>query len=87
LRVYESNTVDDVKHLNGFLAVVALIIAGYLMIMMILENIFTLPLWARIITFLLLLLLLASPLGIAIKAQREDFKRSSIESLLQVRNL
>uniref|UniRef100_A0A2N9G644 Integrase catalytic domain-containing protein n=1 Tax=Fagus sylvatica TaxID=28930 RepID=A0A2N9G644_FAGSY len=47
------------------------------MIMMILENIFTLPLWARIITFLLLLLLLASPLGIAIKAQREDFNRSS----------
>ncbi len=44
---------------------------------MILENIFTLPLWARIITFLLLLLLLASPLGIAIKAQREDFNRSS----------
>ncbi|KAE8124109.1 hypothetical protein FH972_019019 [Carpinus fangiana] len=43
------------------------------MIMILLENVFTLPSWARIFTFLLLLLLLASPLGIAIKDQSSAF--------------
>ncbi|KAK7844233.1 protein nuclear fusion defective 4 [Quercus suber] len=76
VRIYEANTVDDVKRLNGF-PIVALIIAGYLMIILILENIFSLPLWANIITFIFMLLLLASPLGIAIKAQREDSMRFS----------
>ncbi|KAM4115077.1 hypothetical protein ACJW30_04G119900 [Castanea mollissima] len=76
VRIYEANTVDDVKRLNGF-AIVALIIAGYLMIKLILENIFSLPLLAHIIAFIFMLLLLASPLGIAIKAQREDSKRFS----------
>nr|POF24349.1 hypothetical protein CFP56_27545 [Quercus suber] len=33
-----------------------------------------LPLWAHIFTFILLLLLLASPLGIAIQAQKDDSK-------------
>ena len=74
VRNYKANTSDDEKYLNGFSAL-ALIIAGYLMIMIILENIFSLPLWARIFSFVLLLLLLASPLGIAIKAQKEDSKR------------
>ncbi|KAK9995933.1 hypothetical protein SO802_020619 [Lithocarpus litseifolius] len=76
VRIYEANTVDDVKRLNGF-SIVALIIAGYLLIILILANIFSLPLWAHIITFIFMLLLLASPLGIAIKAQREDSMRSS----------
>ena len=76
VRIYEANTVDDVKRLNGF-PIVALIIAGYLMIILILENIFSLPSWAHIITFIFMLLLLASPLGIAIKAQREDSMRFS----------
>ena len=76
VRIYEANTVDDVKRLNGF-PIVALIIAGYLMIILILENIFSLSLWAHIITFIFMLLLLASPLGIAIKAQREDSMRFS----------
>uniref|UniRef100_A0A2N9G6N4 Nodulin-like domain-containing protein n=1 Tax=Fagus sylvatica TaxID=28930 RepID=A0A2N9G6N4_FAGSY len=74
VRIYKANTSDDKKHLNGFSAI-ALIIAGYLMIMIILENIFSLPSWARNFTFILLLILLASPLGIAIKAQKEDSKR------------
>ena len=76
VRIYEANTVDDVKRLNGF-PIVALIIAGYLMIILILENIFSLPSWAHIITFIFMLLLLASPLGTAIKAQREDSMRFS----------
>ena len=89
VRIYEKTTSDHKKHLNGFSAV-ALIIAGYLMIIIILENIFTLPLWARISTFILLLILLLLPLGIAINALREESNRSlqtdSIESNLLTDN-
>ncbi|XP_065635161.1 protein NUCLEAR FUSION DEFECTIVE 4 [Quercus suber] len=89
VRIYEATTADDKKHLNGFSAV-ALSIAGYLMILIILENIFTLPLWARISTFILLLILVVSPLGIAIKALRDDSNRSlqkySIETNLLTDN-
>uniref|UniRef100_A0A2N9I7W6 Uncharacterized protein n=1 Tax=Fagus sylvatica TaxID=28930 RepID=A0A2N9I7W6_FAGSY len=74
VRIHEANTIDDTKHLNGF-PVVALIIAAYLIIILTLENTLSLPSWAHIITFILLLLLLASPIGIAIKAQMEDSKR------------
>ncbi|KAL5747352.1 hypothetical protein ACOSQ2_024649 [Xanthoceras sorbifolium] len=56
---------------------VALTMAAYLMIIIILENIFTLASWARITTFIFLLLLLASPLGIAFKAQKEEKQRLS----------
>ncbi|KAL4633837.1 hypothetical protein ACB092_04G151800 [Castanea dentata] len=75
VRIYEKTRSDHKKHLNGFSAV-ALIIAGYLMIIIILENIFTLPLWARISTFIFLLILLLLPLGIAINALREESNRS-----------
>ncbi len=74
VRIHEANTIDDTKHLNGF-PVVALIIAAYLIIILTLESTLSLPSWAHIITFILLLLLLASPIGIAIKAQMEDSKR------------
>ncbi|PON61049.1 Major facilitator [Parasponia andersonii] len=73
VRIHETNTRDDNKYLNAF-SLVALIIAAYLTIIILLENILTLSTWSRISTFLLLLLLLASPLGIAIKAQYEDLK-------------
>ncbi|XVE57029.1 hypothetical protein DITRI_Ditri04bG0058700 [Diplodiscus trichospermus] len=71
VKIYRTSTVDDKKHLNGFSSI-ALIVAAYLMIIIILENIFTLPLWVRIITFIFLLLLLASPVGIASKAHRDS---------------
>lgn len=75
VRIYETNSIgDDKKHLNAFSAV-ALIIVGYQMVIIILDNFFTFPSWASISTFILLLLLLASPLGIAIKAQTEELKR------------
>ncbi|TXG50401.1 hypothetical protein EZV62_022925 [Acer yangbiense] len=76
VRICETNSVDEKKHLNAFSAV-ALTMAAYLMIIIILENIFTLTSWARITTFIFLLLLLASPLGIAFKAQREVAERLS----------
>ncbi|XVF54235.1 hypothetical protein PTKIN_Ptkin05aG0164200 [Pterospermum kingtungense] len=67
VKIYRTSTVHDKKHLNRFSSV-ALIVAAYLMVIIILENILTLPLWVRIVTFMILLLLLASPAGIASKA-------------------
>ena len=74
VKIYKTNTGDDKKHLKD-ISVVVMIIAGYLMIIIILENIFSLPLRAHKFTFTLLLFLLASPLEIAIKAQNDDSKR------------
>ncbi|KAH7550376.1 hypothetical protein ACOSP7_024347 [Xanthoceras sorbifolium] len=72
VRIYKTNSADDDKnHLNA-LSVVALIMAAYLMVLIILKNIFNLATWACIVTLLFLLLLLASPLGIALKAQKDD---------------
>ena len=75
VRIHEANTRDEKKYLNAF-SLVALIVAGYIMIIIILEIVLTLSTWLRISTFLLLLLLLASPLGIATKAHSEDLKRA-----------
>ncbi|GFZ17511.1 nodulin-like [Actinidia rufa] len=72
VRIYptNNNAGDDKKYLDGF-SLVALIVAAYLLILIILENLLTFPLWARIVTFVVLLLLLALPLRIAIRAQEE----------------
>lgn len=76
VRPYETNTGDDKKHLNRF-SLIALVLAAYIMILIILENIFTLQLWARSLIFVVLLLLLSSPFTIAINAQREELWRVS----------
>uniref|UniRef100_A0A2P2MY09 Major facilitator superfamily (MFS) profile domain-containing protein n=1 Tax=Rhizophora mucronata TaxID=61149 RepID=A0A2P2MY09_RHIMU len=74
VRNYDTDTKDDKKHLNAFSAT-ALTIAAYLTIIIIMENILSFPLWARIVTFSVLLVLVVSPLGIAIQAQREESDR------------
>nr|DAD31121.1 TPA_asm: hypothetical protein HUJ06_009972 [Nelumbo nucifera] len=74
--IHYTNGADDKKNLNGF-SLVALNIAAYLMVMIILENITTFELWARVLAFVALLLLLASPFIIAIRAQLRDMPRSS----------
>lgn len=73
VRIYEQNNSvsHDKQHLNSFSAI-ALSTAGYLMIVILLENIFGLPLFARIIGFILLLLLLSSPFRVAFRAGKED---------------
>ncbi|GAB4834109.1 hypothetical protein Ancab_032368 [Ancistrocladus abbreviatus] len=76
VKIYPVSGGDDKKYLNGF-SIVALVVAAYLMIIIILENIFHFPLGAHIATFILLLLLLASPLKIAIHAQGKESKRIS----------
>ncbi|KAK3226021.1 hypothetical protein Dsin_005883 [Dipteronia sinensis] len=56
------------------------------MILIISENIFTLASWARFITFIFLLFLLASPLEIAFKAQRDEVKRLLSQTFSSDRN-
>lgn len=76
VRAYETNDGHDNKYLNR-LSLIALILAAYILILIVLENTLTLQTWARAIIFLLLLLLLSSPLKIAINAQREETCRIS----------
>nr|XP_027123820.1 protein NUCLEAR FUSION DEFECTIVE 4-like isoform X2 [Coffea arabica] len=71
MKIDAARTKDEKKYLNGF-SVVSLVVAAYLMILIILESAITLPLWSRIITFLVLLSLLSSPLGVACKAQSDS---------------
>ncbi|XP_077211852.1 nodulin-like / Major Facilitator Superfamily protein isoform X2 [Tasmannia lanceolata] len=62
---------NDKRHLNGF-SLIALMVAFYLMVIIIWENIQSLGLSTRILTFAILLLMLISLLGIAIRAQLSD---------------
>ncbi|GFZ07765.1 nodulin-like [Actinidia rufa] len=81
VRIYRTSEGDEKKHLNGF-SLVSLIIATYLMVVIILENAFSLQLSARIFTFIMLILLLASPLYIAMKSQRSDLRSISSTILI-----
>ncbi|GAV66720.1 Nodulin-like domain-containing protein/MFS_1 domain-containing protein [Cephalotus follicularis] len=76
VRIYDTTEGDEKKHLDGF-SMISLIIAAYMMIIIILEHIFVLPLWARLLTLVVLLLLLASPVIVAVKAQKRDSQRVS----------
>uniref|UniRef100_A0A5B7BJV6 Nodulin-like domain-containing protein n=1 Tax=Davidia involucrata TaxID=16924 RepID=A0A5B7BJV6_DAVIN len=82
VRIYNMNEGDEKQHLNYF-SLIALIIAAYLMAIIILENALTLQLPARICTFIVLILLLASPLWIAIKAQQRDSGTISRTSFIE----
>ncbi|XP_010459545.1 PREDICTED: probable transporter MCH1 isoform X2 [Camelina sativa] len=77
VRIYVTSTVDEKKHLDG-LSTLSLIIAAYLMIVIILKSTLSLPSWANVVTLSVLLIVLASPLLIAIRAHRD----SSIEKPL-----
>ncbi|MFS7999662.1 hypothetical protein Hanom_Chr12g01169071 [Helianthus anomalus] len=68
------NTSNDKPHLNRF-SLIALIIAAYLMIMIILQNVFAFPLWAHIVTTIILLVLVLSPLQIAHTARTSELQR------------
>ncbi|OMO61446.1 Nodulin-like protein [Corchorus olitorius] len=71
VQIYGTSSVHEKKHLNGFSSI-AVVIAAYLMVIIILRNIFTFPLWTQILNFGILVLFLASPVGVAIKAHRES---------------
>ncbi|XP_021808369.1 protein NUCLEAR FUSION DEFECTIVE 4-like isoform X3 [Prunus avium] len=86
VRIYEAHRSDiDKKYLNAFSAF-AMLIAAYLMVIIILKNIFSFTSWASIATFIaLLVVLIASPLGIATKAQKFESKRlpETVDPLLE----
>ncbi|OMO61466.1 Nodulin-like protein [Corchorus olitorius] len=69
VRIYDTNEQDDhEKKLLNALSFLALLVAAYLMVVIILEHIFTLQFYLRVIIFVVLLVLLASPLCIALRA-------------------
>lgn len=72
---------SEKKYLNIF-SLMALVIAAYLMIVIILDNILTLQLSIRIFTFVVLMVLLASLLCITFKAHENNFSNSASESFL-----
>lgn len=71
-----SNTTNDKPHLNRF-SFIAFAIAMYLMIIIIFENIFSFPSWAHILTTTVLVILVLSPLHIALTADKNEQQTAS----------
>nr|XP_043617193.1 uncharacterized membrane protein YMR155W-like [Erigeron canadensis] len=67
VRAFQTNEVDEKRHLNG-LSLISVTIAAYLFSIIIVEQLVTLSLPARITVFCILVMLLASPLFVAIRA-------------------
>ncbi|KAI5329940.1 hypothetical protein L3X38_029337 [Prunus dulcis] len=76
VRIHKKYEGNEKKHLNSF-SLIALIVAAYLMGFIILENLLTLCLAIRVVAFVALILLLASPLCIAIRARQGESNRVS----------
>lgn len=85
VRIHNTCEDEERKYLNIF-SVMALVVAAYLMLVIILENIFSLQLLVRIVIFVVLVLLLASLLCIAFKAHEKYPGRRSSENLLHERS-
>ncbi|GMH21442.1 hypothetical protein Nepgr_023284 [Nepenthes gracilis] len=71
VRIYNTRARNEQQHLNSIL-VVMIVLSAYLMALIIFESVITLQLWARVLVLVLLLLLLASPFGIIVKALQES---------------
>ncbi|KAL3845974.1 hypothetical protein ACJIZ3_003377 [Penstemon smallii] len=67
---------DDKTHLNGF-SLIAMIVATYLFFLIVLENVFPSSQWQRAFALAILLVLLASPIHIVIKARKDNITRLS----------
>ncbi|KAJ4903579.1 Nodulin-like / Major Facilitator Superfamily protein [Raphanus sativus] len=74
VRTYDTVIAGDKKHLNG-LSTISLIIVTYLMVIILVENIIGMSMDMKICSFTLLVLLLASPLLVAVRAHREEKDR------------
>ncbi|KAF5734722.1 protein NUCLEAR FUSION DEFECTIVE 4-like [Tripterygium wilfordii] len=82
VRIYEISEGNDKKHLNGF-SFIAVAVATYLMVIIFLEHAVSLESAARVISLFVLVILLASPLLIALKGQHMDSNMiSDMEQLL-----
>ncbi|EYU24433.1 hypothetical protein ABFS82_04G162500 [Erythranthe guttata] len=64
---------DEKKYLNGF-SLISVILAAYLMFLIIIGNIFALSQWIRVLTLVVLLVLLSSPIKIAVEANKDDLQ-------------
>ena len=73
VKVHSTIGGDDKKLLDGF-SLISLIIAGYLMVVILLENVLTLGSTACILIFIILFFLLASPISIAVKGQLRNLR-------------
>lgn len=71
VRISPRSRSDDKKYLNRF-SVVSLVLAAFLMIIIILENIIEFPRWAHFVTVAVLLVLLSLPLYIAVEVTRKE---------------
>ncbi|KAL6566176.1 hypothetical protein OROGR_001791 [Orobanche gracilis] len=77
VRVHQiQSTNHDKTYLNGF-SLISILVASYLMFLILLNNIFALSQWAHSLTLLVLLILLSSPINIAIKARKSDLSKPS----------
>lgn len=76
VRIHNINEGDEKKHLDRF-SLIALAIAAYLLVLIILENIITFQFSVRVITFVVLVLLLASPFCVAIRIHESESNRIS----------
>ncbi|KAK7354126.1 hypothetical protein VNO80_19584 [Phaseolus coccineus] len=85
VRIHNTREDEERKYLNIF-SFMALVVAAYLMVVIIVENIFSLQLSMRIAIFVVLVSLLASFLCIAFKAQEKYPGRRSLENLLDERS-
>ena len=82
VRINNTSEGDEKKHLDSF-SLIALVIAAYLMAIIILEHIFLFQFAIPVIAFVLLMLLLASPLCIAIRAHQRDSDRISQSPVIE----
>lgn len=82
VRIHNKCEGDGKKHLNSS-SLIALVVAAYLMGFIILENFLTLWFAIRFVAFVALLLLLASPLCIAIRAHKRESDRVSQTLLVE----
>ncbi|KAG6389970.1 hypothetical protein SASPL_151445 [Salvia splendens] len=76
-----SSAGHDKTYLNGF-SLISMVVAAYVMLLIILENVFVLAPWMRALTLTILFLILSSPLHVAVKANKHEAeKQSSLPSL------
>lgn len=74
VRIHNADDGVEKKHLNS-LSIVTLFLATYLMLKIVLEHIFTFQFPLQVASFILLLILLASPLYVAIRAQQRESRK------------
>ncbi|OAY30975.1 protein NUCLEAR FUSION DEFECTIVE 4 [Manihot esculenta] len=71
VRIHSVSEGDEKKYLDSF-SVVSLVLAAYLMIIIILEHVFSFQFSMRVVAFILLMLLLVSPIFVAIKTREKN---------------